>query len=86
MTDNNFSSIKIPKVLLWRATPILLENGYRSFSDLVIDATRRRLDVVEDESKREYFKRKAREWRQKNPNYESIQNIKKRLGETLDNC
>ena len=44
--DNKSYSLKVPKVLSEKARPIWKEQGYRSFSEFVSDAARRRLEQL----------------------------------------
>lgn len=49
---SNFFSLKVPKVLSDRAQPILEREGYRSFSEFVLDSARRRLDQIKEQNTR----------------------------------
>lgn len=42
--DNKSYSLKVPKVLSEKAKPIWQREGFRSFSEFVSDAARRRLE------------------------------------------
>lgn len=44
--DNKSYSLKVPKVLSEKARPIWEREGYRSFSEFVSDAARRRLEQL----------------------------------------
>lgn len=41
-----YTSVKVPKILSVKAQPILEREGYRSFSEFVLDSTRRRLEEI----------------------------------------
>jgi len=44
--DKKYFSLKIPKVISERAKPIWKKEGFRSFSEFVSDAARRRLEKL----------------------------------------
>lgn len=47
--QSGYTSVKVPKILAEKIQTVAIEEGYRSVSEFILDASRRRLEALKNQ-------------------------------------